>query len=149
MKEKDLRNKNEESLLIKQIYEQIQKIANGDVCNQLRELLQTPYPYDSSDGNTQYTLQEVFYRLYDEYVSAEQAWSKKQEKKKEELRKLYPDTSSEEDNARYHDAYQQWYETVARNETVRLNEKRSKVLSIFCPNDISRFQQMEEQRNQR
>lgn len=111
------------------------KIATAK--NQLRELLLTTYPYDFGDGTTNaYTLQEVFYRLYDEYVAAEQAWSEKQNRKKEELRKLYPDTSSDEDNTHYNDSYLQWYETVARSETLLLNEKRSKVLSVFSPNDM-------------
>lgn len=66
-----------------------EKIAKAK--NQLRELLLTPYPYDFGDGDTKtYTLQEVFYRLYDEYVAAEQAWTEKQNKKKETLRKTYP-----------------------------------------------------------
>ena len=33
------------------------------------------------------------YRLYDEYVAAEQAWTEKQNKKKETLRKTYPNIS--------------------------------------------------------
>ena len=49
-----------------------EKIAKAK--NQLRELLLTPYPYDFGDENTKsYTLQEVFYRLYDDYVAAERA----------------------------------------------------------------------------
>lgn len=104
--------------------------------NQLRELLLTPYPYKFGDDDTNtYTLQQVFYRLYDEYVAAEQAWAEKQNEKKAELRKLYPDTS-EEENVRYNDAYLQWYETVAKSETAFLNEKRAKVLSVFAPNDM-------------
>ena len=52
------------------------KIAKAK--NQLRELLLTPYPFDFGDGDTKtYTLQEVFYRLYDDYVTAEQAWAEK------------------------------------------------------------------------
>lgn len=110
------------------------KIAKAK--NQLRELLLTPYPYDFGNGDTNtYTLQEVFYRLYDEYVEAEQAWSEKQNRKKEELRKQYP-AISDDNNTRYNDAYLQWYETVARSETLLLNEKRSKVLSVFSPNDM-------------
>lgn len=110
------------------------KIAKAK--NQLRELLLTPYPYDFGNGDTNtYTLQEVFYRLYDEYVEAEQAWSEEQNRKKEELRKKYP-AVSDENNARYNDAYLQWYETVARSKTLLLNEKRSKVLSVFSPNDM-------------
>ena len=88
-----------------------EKIAKAK--NQLRELLLTPYPYDFGDENTKsYTLQEVFYRLYDDYVAAERAWSEKQNKKKEALRKIYPDTS-EENNIHYNNEYLQWYEAVA------------------------------------
>ena len=104
--------------------------------NQLRELLLTPYPYDFGDGDTKtYTLQEVFYRLYDEYVAAEQAWTEKQNKKKETLRNTYPNIS-EENNIQYNNEYLQWYETVARSESMELNEKRAKVLSVFAPNDM-------------
>ncbi|WP_419571959.1 hypothetical protein, partial [Prevotella sp.] len=53
------------------------------------------------ENTKSYTLQEVFYRLYDDYVAAERAWSEKQHKKKEALRKIYPDTS-EENNALFH-----------------------------------------------
>ncbi len=111
-----------------------EKIAKAK--NQLRELLLTPYPYDFGDENTKsYTLQEVFYRLYDDYVAAERAWSEKQNKKKEALRKIYPDTS-EENNIHYNNEYLQWYEAVARGESLELNEKRAKVLSVFSPNDM-------------
>lgn len=110
------------------------KIATAK--NQLRELLLTSYPYDFGDGETKtYTFQEVFYRLYDEYVAAEQLWSEKQNTQKEELRKRYPEMTPES-NARYNDAYLEWYETVSRSETTALNEKRSKVLSVFAPNDM-------------
>lgn len=111
-----------------------EKIAKAK--NQLRELLLTPYPYDFGDGDTKtYTLQEVFYHLYDEYVAAEQAWTEKQNKKKETLRKTYPNIS-EENNIQYNNEYLQWYETVARSESMELNEKRAKVLSVFAPNDM-------------
>lgn len=111
-----------------------EKIAKAK--NQLRELLLTPYPYDFGDGDTKtYTLQEVFYRLYDEYVAAEQAWTEKQNKKKETLRKTYPNIS-EENNIQYNNEYLQWYETVARSKSMELNEKRAKVLSVFAPNDM-------------
>lgn len=111
-----------------------EKIAKAK--NQLRELLLTPYPYDFGDGDTKtYTLQEVFYRFYDEYVAAEQAWTEKQNKKKETLRKTYPNIS-EENNIQYNNEYLQWYETVARSESMELNEKRAKVLSVFAPNDM-------------
>lgn len=105
------------------------KIAEAK--NQLRELLLSPYKYDFGDGiEKEYTLQEVFYRLYDEYISAEEAWANKQNKKKEELRKQYT-----ENNA-YNNAYLEWYETVSKSELASLNEKRAKVLSVFAPGDM-------------
>lgn len=105
------------------------KIAEAK--NQLRELLLSSYEYDFGDGNAkEYTLQEVFYRLYDEYISAEEAWANKQNKKKEELRKQYA-----ENNA-YNNAYLEWYETVSKSELAALNEKRAKVLSVFAPGDM-------------
>ena len=65
-------------------------------------------------------------------MAAERAWSEKQNKKKEALRKIYPDTS-EENNIHYNNEYLQWYEAVARGESLELNEKRAKVLSVFSP----------------
>ena len=109
------------------------KIAEAK--NQLRELLLSPYKYDFGDGiEKEYTLQEVFYRLYDEYISAEEAWANKQNKKKEELRKQYT-----ENNA-YNNAYLEWYETVSKSELASLNEKRAKVLSVFAPGDMDKAQ---------
>lgn len=104
--------------------------------NQLRELLLTPYPYNFGDNEDKtYTLQEVFYRLYDEYMKAEQKWAEKQNNTKEVLRKKYPPTSTE-NNTKYNDEYLEWYETVAQSEITTLNEKRAKVLSVFSPNDM-------------
>lgn len=104
--------------------------------NQLRELLLTPYPYNFGDDEDKtYTLQEVFYRLYDEYMKAEQNWAEKQNNTRGVLRKKYPPTSAE-NNAKYNDEYLEWYETVAQSEITSLNEKRAKVLSVFSPNDM-------------
>lgn len=103
---------------------------------QLRELLLTAYPYDFGDGsNKAYTLQEVFYRLYDEYVAEEKAWAEKQNVAKEKLRKQHPGTDAAS-NQKYNDAYLEWYETVAQSQITALNEKRAKVLSVFSPNDM-------------
>lgn len=104
--------------------------------NQLRELLMTKYPYDFGDGdNKTYTLQEVFFRLYDEWVAASEKWAEIQNNKKEELRKKYPGTDAKS-NAKYNDAYLEWYETVAESNLNVINEKMSKVISVFTPNDM-------------
>lgn len=110
------------------------KVANAK--NQVRELLMTEYPYDFGDGSTEtYTLQEVFFRLYDEWIEATQNWADEQEQMKKELKNKYPATSAE-GNAKYNDAYLEWYETVAESRLNAVNEKFSKVLSVFSPNDM-------------
>lgn len=104
--------------------------------NQLRELLMTKYPYDFGDGDDKtYTLQEVFFRLYDEWIEASEKWSETQNNKKEELREKYPGTDAES-NIKYNDAYLEWYETVAESNLNAINEKMSKVISVFTPNDM-------------
>lgn len=104
--------------------------------NQLRELLMTEYPYDFGDGNNKkHTLQEVFFRLYDDWIDASAKWSETQNKKKEELRKIYPGTNNQ-NNEKYNDAYLEWYETAAESNLNAINEKMSKVISVFTPNDM-------------
>lgn len=104
--------------------------------NQLRELLMTEYPYDFGDGDDKkYTLQEVFFRLYDEWVAESEKWSEVQNAKKEELKKKYPGTDADS-NMKYNDAYLEWYETVAESYLNVINEKMSKVISVFTPNDM-------------
>lgn len=104
--------------------------------NQLRELLMTEYPYDFGDGDDKKcTLQEVFFRLYDEWVDASEKWSETQNRKKEELRGIYPGTD-DKSNEKFNDAYLEWYETVAESNINAINEKLSKVISVFTPNDM-------------
>ncbi len=104
--------------------------------NQLRELLMTEYPYDFGDGDDKkYTLQEVFFRLYDEWIKASENWSEIQNKKKEDLRKVFPGTDAKS-NEEYNNAYLEWYETVAESNLNAINEKMSKVISVFTPNDM-------------
>lgn len=104
--------------------------------NQLRELLMTEYHYKfSDDDNGTYTLQEVFFRLYDEWVEAETEWARIQNEKQEELRKIYPGDTIES-NIAFNDAYLTWYETEAESHLNAIDEKMSKVISVFTPNDM-------------
>lgn len=110
------------------------KLANAK--NELRRLLLSEYPYDFGDEvQKSYTLQEVFFRLYDDWVEAMQKWSELQNKQKKELRQKYPN-NTQEDNVKYNDAYLEWYETVAESYLNAINEKMSKILSVFSPNDM-------------
>ena len=77
----------------------------------LREVLMTPYQYDFGNGvEDSMTLEQVFYRLYSEYVSAKAAWNQKQVDKKTELKRTIIDPNERRD------AYLEWYGLVAEAE---------------------------------
>lgn len=102
----------------------------------LRNMLITPYPYDFGNGmDTSLTLQQVFFRLYDDWVKLKMEWSKLQSDKKAELAKKYG-TGSAEDNAAQQNEYLTWYQTIAEGYIEGLNEQYSKILAVFSPNDM-------------
>lgn len=104
--------------------------------NSLRSMLMTPYPYDFGNGmDISLTLQQVFFRLYDDWVKLKMEWSKLQADKKAELAKKYG-TDSAEDNAAQQNEYLTWYQTVAEGYLEGLNEQYSKILAVFSPNDM-------------
>lgn len=97
----------------------------------LRQLLISDYPYDFGDGSeTVYSLQEVYFRLYDEYMAEVTRWNKVQQEKKTELQKKFPI------NSEYNEAYLEWYEHNAELYLNEIEEKKSKILSVFSPNDM-------------
>ncbi len=99
--------------------------------NRLREVLMTPYPYDFGEGMVEnMTVEQVFYRLYNEYVEAKTAWNQKQIDKKDELERQIIDKNVREDK------YLEWYGVVAESEQVRLEEKLGRVLNVFSPADM-------------
>lgn len=98
----------------------------------LREVLMTPYEYDFGDGtNNTMTLEQVFYRLYNEYVTAKTEWNQMQIDKKAELKRNIIDPNER------NDAYLEWYGLVAESEKVKLEEKLGKVLNVFSPGDMN------------
>ena len=102
----------------------------------LRDMLMSPYPYDFGKGvETGLTLQQVFYRLYDQWVEMKKEWSKIQSDKKAELAKKYS-SGSKEDNEKQQNDYLEWYETVAESYLEGLNEQYGKILAVFSPNDM-------------
>lgn len=104
--------------------------------NNLRNMLMTPYPYDFGNGmDKSLTLQQVFFRLYDDWVKLKMEWSKLQSDKKAELAKKYG-TGSAEDNAAQQNEYLTWYQTIAEGYLESLNEQYSKILAVFSPNDM-------------
>lgn len=98
----------------------------------LREVLMTPYQYDFGDGTSdRMTLEQVFYRLYNDYVSAKSEWNQMQANKKAELKRVIIDPNERRD------AYLEWYGLVAEAESVKLEEKLGKVLNVFSPSDMN------------
>lgn len=102
----------------------------------LRSMLMTPYPYDFGNGiEAGLTLQQVFFRLYDDWVKLKMEWSKLQADKKAELSRKYG-TGSSNDNAAQQNEYLTWYQTIAEGYLEGLNEQYSKILAVFSPNDM-------------
>lgn len=98
----------------------------------LREVLMTPYQYDFGDGTQDtMTLEQVFYRLYSEYVNAKAQWNQTQADKKAELKRTIIDPNERRD------AYLEWYGMVAEAQRVMLEEKLGKVLNVFSPSDMN------------
>jgi len=100
--------------------------------SRLREVLMTPYPYDFGEGIVNnMTMEQVFYRLYNDYVEAKSKWNKEQLDMKEKLEKEIIDKVAR------HDKYLEWYGTVAESARVNLDEKLGKVLGVFSPTDMN------------
>ncbi len=107
-----------------------------DAKTKLREVLMTPYPYNFEDGSSDVlTLEQVFYKLYSEYVAAKEKWAQKQLDKKNELERKYPE-NTEEANIKKNDEYLEWYGVVAESEELVVAEKYGKVLGVFSPGDM-------------
>lgn len=102
----------------------------------LRSMLMTPYPYDFGNGmENNLTLQQVFFRLYDEWAKLKMEWTKLQMDKKAELAQKY-NSGSAEDNAAQQNEYLTWYQAIAEGYLEGLNEQYSKILAVFSPNDM-------------
>lgn len=108
-----------------------------DAKTKLRKVLMTPYPYNFGDGTptTGLTLQQVFYKLYGEYVAVKQKWAQMQVDKKNELAKKYPGNTAEDHQA-IQNEYLEWYETTAEPQALTVKEKLGKVLNVFSPGDM-------------
>lgn len=104
--------------------------------NILRDVLNTPYNYHTDEVVfIKSTLQQVFYKLYNEYVLEKQKWSELQNNKLEELEEKYSD-KSDESNEKKQNEYLEWYETVAESNLAMIEAKLGKVLGVFSINDM-------------
>lgn len=107
-----------------------------DAKTKLREALMTPYPYNFGDGSDEIlTLEQVFYRLYGDYVEAKQKWAQQQIDKKDELARTYKENTEENYKLR-EDKFLEWYGMVAEAAELAVEEKMGQVLSVFSPGDM-------------
>lgn len=102
----------------------------------LREVLMMPYPYNFGDGDSSVlTLEQMFYRLYGEYVETKQKWAQKQLDKRNELKKKYPGETTQS-YVRQEDEFLEWYGVAAESEELLVQEKLGMVLNVFSPGDM-------------
>lgn len=135
--------------------------------NQLRELLLKPFPYkfgprnikraqilvdgnwtdapekaeeNPIDENATYTFQEVFFRLYNDYVEQLAEWADERQRHKEYYEKLAEENASLADEAAKskwsENKYLQWYEDNGEKWLTAINQKMSILLSVFSDNDM-------------
>lgn len=139
-------------------------IANAK--NQLRELLMKPFPYKFgpknikraeiwNDAHTQlisapvdveepetdetktYTFQEVFFRLYNNYVDQLAEWADQRQRRRELFAKQLDTIADEKErNKRIENEYLQWYENNGEKWITAVNQKLSVLLSVFSATDM-------------
>ncbi len=103
-----------------------------DMKQMLRDLLNMPYEYVSQEGETiKGTVQQVFYKLYEDWVDAKKEWNQLQLKERRRLLDLYPENPKKALNE-----YDEWYQTVADGYLARLSAKMGKILAVFSVNDM-------------
>jgi hypothetical protein len=97
--------------------------------NALRKFINTPMPEGTLlDGKAFVgSLAEYYFKLYEGWIAAKEAWETKIIDKKTELHKD-PDTELE--------LFLEWYEQVAEGELAKIDEAMGKVLSVFSPTDM-------------
>ena len=139
-------------------------IANAK--NQLRELLMKPFPYKfgpknikraeiwnaehsnlidapvdveepESDEIKTFTFQEVFFRLYNNYVDQLAEWADQRQRRRELFAKqLEHIVDEKERNRRIENDYLQWYENNGEKWITAVNQKLSVLLSVFSATDM-------------
>ncbi|MDR3241425.1 MAG: hypothetical protein LBT37_04560 [Lactobacillaceae bacterium] len=109
----------------------------------LRKMLATPYEYNFGDGIEESTIQQVFYRLYDEWIAEKKHWAEVQTAKRRELRNLYPKTARNdtsdlaiENDENFQEDYLEWYQNNAETYLAAIEEKFGKIIGIFSVNDM-------------
>jgi hypothetical protein len=135
--------------------------------NELRRLLMKPFPYKfapknimraeiwndnetilisapadevtevSEDETKTYTFQEVFFRLYNEYVEQLGEWAKQRQRRKDFfVKRAESITDEKQKNKKAENDYLQWYEDNGETWLTAVNQKMSVLLSIFSATDM-------------
>lgn len=95
----------------------------------LRDYLNTPVPAGTLVDGQPFagTLQQYYFKLFDGWIQAKQAWEKTILDKKQELAK---------DPATEKEKYLEWYEQVAEGELAKIDEAMARVLVVLAPADM-------------
>jgi hypothetical protein len=96
----------------------------------LRDFLNTPVPAGALVDGQPFTgtIQQYYFRLYEGWIQAKEAWEKKVLDKKQELAS---------DPATEKEKYLEWYEQVAEGELAKLDEAMARVLGVLAPSDMN------------
>lgn len=91
-----------------------------------------------SDETKTYTFQEVFFRLYNEYVEQLGEWANERQRRKDYYVKLAEKNIADlkQRNKTAENDYLQWYEDNGQTWLTAVNQKMSVLLSIFSATDM-------------
>ncbi len=103
--------------------------------NVLRTMLTTKIKYDFDDGPVEATFQQIFYRLYEEWVEEKRKWAKVQSDKKAEIRAKYGD-NTDKNKKKIEEEYLEWYQIEAEPYLLAVEAKLGKVLGLFSVDDM-------------
>lgn len=92
------------------------------------------------DETKTYTFQEVFFRLYNEYVEQLGEWAKQRQRRKDYYEILARSNAEllteSQKNKKAENDYLQWYEDNGESWLTAINQKLSVLLSVFSANDM-------------
>lgn len=103
--------------------------------NALRAMLMTKIKYEFEEGTVESTFQQVFYRLYEDWVKEKQKWAKAQDEKKAELESRYGG-DTEEQKQQIENKYIEWYQIEAEAALLAIEAKLGKILGLFSLDDM-------------
>ena len=103
--------------------------------NILRSMLMTKIEYEFEEGPVEATFQQIFYRLYEEWVEEKRKWAQVQSDKKAEIRAKYGD-DTEKNKKKIEEEYLEWYQIEAEPYLLAVEAKLGKVLSLFSVDDM-------------